>query len=168
MPFFCLTNSGISKPKLMVCMRAAFHKKNDRNHENDETTNTTQTATNKEFSAGLAEITPTTEMTKPRGAWGAKHRFPKSYFGRARKKTINKKNTKTQVLRDCPAIVLRFSRDCPGIFLRLPWNLFMFDEGQTTHLICARLKYDLYDFFKGCFGPASCSFSCRKGPKNTP
>ena len=25
------------------------------------------------------------------------------------------------------------------------------DEGQITHLICARLKYDLYDFFRGCF-----------------
>ena len=32
----------------------------------------------------------------------------------------------------------------------------------------ARLKYDLYDFFRGCFGPASCSFSCRKGPKKHP
>ena len=42
------------------------------------------------------------------------------------------------------------------------------DEGQITHLICARLKYDLYDFFRGCFGPASCSFSCRKGPKAPP
>ena len=42
------------------------------------------------------------------------------------------------------------------------------DEGQITHLICARLKYDLYDFFRGCFGPASCSFSCRKGPKTPP
>ena len=41
-------------------------------------------------------------------------------------------------------------------------------EGQITHLICARLKYDLYDFFRGCFGPASCSFSCRKGPKIPP
>ena len=43
-----------------------------------------------------------------------------------------------------------------------------FDEGQITHLICARLKYDLYDFSRGCFGPASCSFSCRKGPKTPP
>ena len=24
-------------------------------------------------------------------------------------------------------------------------------ERQITHLICARLKYDLYDFFRGCF-----------------
>ena len=32
------------------------------------------------------------------------------------------------------------------------------DEGQITHLICARLKYDLSDFFRGCFGPASYSF----------
>ena len=29
------------------------------------------------------------------------------------------------------------------------------DERQIAHLICARLKYDLYDFFRGCFGPAS-------------
>ena len=26
------------------------------------------------------------------------------------------------------------------------------DERQITHLICARLKYDLYDFLRGCFG----------------
>ena len=26
------------------------------------------------------------------------------------------------------------------------------DERQITHLICARLEYDLYDFFRGCFG----------------
>ena len=26
------------------------------------------------------------------------------------------------------------------------------------NLICARLKYDLYDFFRGCFGPASFLF----------
>ena len=32
------------------------------------------------------------------------------------------------------------------------------DEHQITHLICARLKYDLYDFFRGCFGPASFLF----------
>ena len=25
------------------------------------------------------------------------------------------------------------------------------DERQSTHLICARIKYDLYDFFRGCF-----------------
>ena len=36
--------------------------------------------------------------------------------------------------------------------------IIFLDEGQITHLICARLKYDLYDFFRGCFGPASCSF----------
>ena len=43
-----------------------------------------------------------------------------------------------------------------------------FNEGHITHLIFARLKYDLYDFFRGCLGPASCSFSCRKGPKTPP
>ena len=26
------------------------------------------------------------------------------------------------------------------------------DEGQITHLICARLKYDLYDFFRAVLG----------------
>ena len=44
------------------------------------------------------------------------------------------------------------------------YSVERFDERQITHLICARLKYDLYDFFRRCFGPASCSFSCRKGP----
>ena len=28
---------------------------------------------------------------------------------------------------------------------------FDIDERQITHLSCARLKYDLYDFFRGCF-----------------
>ena len=32
---------------------------------------------------------------------------------------------------------------------RLPAQL---DECQITHLICACLKYDLYDFFRGCVG----------------
>ena len=41
-----------------------------------------------------------------------------------------------------------------------------FDEGQITHLICARLKYDLYDFFRGCLGPASCSFLVEKVQKH--
>ena len=54
------------------------------------------------------------------------------------------------------------SRDGFGI----PWTWF--DEGQITHLICARIKYDLYDIFRGCFGPASCSFSCRKSPTAPP
>ena len=47
------------------------------------------------------------------------------------------------------------------------WTVFI-DEGQITHLIFARLEYDLYDCFRGCFGPASCPFSCRKGPKTPP
>ena len=37
-------------------------------------------------------------------------------------------------------------------------NFSRLDERQITHLICARLKYDLYDFFRGCFGPASFLF----------
>ena len=42
-----------------------------------KTTKTTQTATNKELSAGFAEITETTEMTKTTGIQGANHGFPK-------------------------------------------------------------------------------------------
>ena len=39
----------------------------------------------------------------------------------------------------------------------IPWNFCLsvfslLDERQITHLICARLKYDLYDFFRRCFG----------------
>ena len=37
-------------------------------------------------------------------------------------------------------------------------RLSKLDDRQITHLICARLKYDLYDFFRGCFGPASSLF----------
>ena len=39
---------------------------------------------------------------------------------------------------------------------------------KITHLICARLEYDLYDFFRGCFGPASCSFLVEKAQKTPP
>ena len=42
------------------------------------------------------------------------------------------------------------------------------DEGQITHPICARLKYDLYDFFRGSFWACFLFFSCRKGPKTPP
>ena len=41
-----------------------------------------------------------------------------------------------------------------------------FDEGQITHLICARLKYDLYDFFRGCFGPFLQGKEQEAGPKH--
>ena len=49
--------------KPMVCMRVAFHETT----EITKTTMTTQTATNKELSAGLAEIAETTKST---GIWG--------------------------------------------------------------------------------------------------
>ena len=42
--------------------------------------------------------------------------------------------------------------------------LFSLDERQITHLICARLKYDLYDFFRGCFG----AFDTRKRTGSRP
>ena len=40
------------------------------------------------------------------------------------------------------------------------------DEGQITHLICVRLKYDLYDFFRGCFGPFLQENEQEAGPKH--
>ena len=43
-----------------------------------KTTKTTQTATNKELSAGFEEITETTKMTKTTGIQGANHGLPKT------------------------------------------------------------------------------------------
>ena len=43
---------------------------------------------------------------------------------------------------------------CPGLLSAL----VDIDERQITHLICARLKYDLSDFFRGCYGLASFLF----------
>ena len=40
------------------------------------------------------------------------------------------------------------------------------DEGQITHLICARLKYDLYDFLRGCFWAFSTRKEQEAGPKH--
>ena len=60
----------------MVCVRVACHE-NDGNHENDENDKATQTATNKELSAGSTEITETTKTTKTTGIKGANHGFPK-------------------------------------------------------------------------------------------
>ena len=40
------------------------------------------------------------------------------------------------------------------------------DERQITHLICARLKYDLYDFFRGCFGAFIQEKEQEAGPKH--
>ena len=44
--------------------------------------------------------------------------------------------------------------------------LVVFDEGQITHLICARLKYDLYDFLGGVFGPFLQEKEQEAGPKH--
>ena len=58
--------------------------------------------------------------------------------------------------------------------MSFPWELHgegkaTLDERQITHLIRARLKYDLYDFFRGVFYRA---FYTRKeqekGPKKHP
>ena len=84
----------------MVCMRVAFHEKG-KNHENNENEeDNSDSATHKELSGGLAEITETTERLKPResgvqttGAGndettairGANHRFPKTGFTNIRR-----------------------------------------------------------------------------------
>ena len=62
-----------------------------------------------------------------------------------------------------------FARDCQVNMWMDKTSLLLvpLNERQITHLICARLKYDLYDFFRGVLGPASCSFSCIKGPKTS-
>ena len=40
------------------------------------------------------------------------------------------------------------------------------DERQIAHLICARLKYDLYDFFRGVLGPFIQEKEQEAGPKH--
>ena len=45
------------------------------------------------------------------------------------------------------------------VFLRV-------DERQITHLICARLKYDLYDFFSRVLGLLPVLFLVLKAPKH--
>ena len=44
----------------------------------------------------------------------------------------------------------------------------LIDEGQITHLICARLKYDLYDFFSlgGVLGLLPVPFLVEKAQKH--
>ena len=46
--------------------------------------------------------------------------------------------------------------------------LSSFDEGQITHLICARLKYDLYDFLGGVLGLLPVLFLVKKAQKHPP
>ena len=43
----------------------------------------------------------------------------------------------------------------------------LLDKGQITHLIRARLKYDLYDFFRGCFWACFYKKKNRKQAQNT-
>ena len=49
-----------------------------------------------------------------------------------------------------------------------PERLTCFDKGQITHLICARLKHDLYDFCRGCFWAFFYKKKNRKQAQNTP
>ena len=67
---------SLAKP--MVSMQVAFHE-NDGHHENDETTKTTQTATNKKLNTELMEITEITETTKTTGIRSAKHAFSRDW-----------------------------------------------------------------------------------------
>ena len=60
--------SGISKP--VVCMRVAFHE-SDGKRESTKTTKTSQTATNKELSAGLAETKETPQKWRKQRKSGA-------------------------------------------------------------------------------------------------
>ena len=49
----------------------------------------------------------------------------------------------------------------------VPPNFFgEIDERQITHLICARLEYDLYDFFRGCFWAFHTRKKKEAGPKH--
>ena len=45
-------------------------------------------------------------------------------------------------------------------------KLTFFDKGQITHLICARLKSDLYDFLGGALGPLPVLFLVEKAQKH--
>ena len=52
----------------------------------------------------------------------------------------------------------------PGV-LNLPkFMTINVDERQITHLICARIKYDLYDFFTGVLGLLPVLFLVQKAP----
>ena len=54
----------------------------------------------------------------------------------------------------------------PIKFLVLGGGIFgLLDERQITHLICARLKYDLNDFFRGVLGPFVQEKEQEAGPK---
>ena len=59
-------------------MRVACHE-NNRHLETTKTAKTAQTATNKELSAGFAEITETTDMMKTTGIRRANHGYPKPW-----------------------------------------------------------------------------------------
>ena len=61
----------------MFWTAVVFHE-NDGSHENDENMLADFEQPNKGRSAGLTEITETTEKTKTTEIWGAKPRFPKT------------------------------------------------------------------------------------------
>ena len=63
--------------KPMVCQTYGLHASRGDHEKMTKTTKATQTDANKDLSAGSAEITETTEMTKTTGIRGANHGFPK-------------------------------------------------------------------------------------------
>ena len=47
-------------------------------------------------------------------------------------------------------------------------KIAILDDRQISHLICARLKHDLYDFLRGVFWACFLFLSCIKGLKTPP
>ena len=70
---------------------------------------------------------------------------------------MNRRTLRTEIFCAYPFPKLRGPHSCRAR-KELSKSFEYLDERQITHLICARLKYDLYDFFRGCFGPASFLF----------
>ena len=55
----------------------------------------------------------------------------------------------------------------PGCKPRVPQTTGL-EIPEITHPICSRLKYDLYDFFRGCFLGLLYKRKSRKQAQNTP
>ena len=63
---------------------------------------------------------------------------------------------------------LMSSSGCPRVPCAVSTPTASLDERQITHLICARLKYDPYDFFRERFGAFLYKKQNRKQAQNTP
>ena len=60
-------------------------------------------------------------------------------------------------------------KDRKTLVIAFFWVLFLvfLDDRQNTHLICARLGYDLYDFFRSFLGHFIQEKEQEAGPKHT-